>query len=378
MKVTIKLFALLGEYLPAGANDNTRGERNTRPLRRNDAQAIWPPSPLVAGQCRLPKSRIALVREMAISRKGFFRVLPREHWVNRGANPRHRYGLSGSRELLGAVLSALVVSLMPLGTDLQARPFDEVVESGTLRIAVYRDFPPFSYHREGRLVGVDVDLGRSTASQLGVRPSFMPITADENVDDDLRNAVWKGHYLTREVADLMLHVPIDRQLVLRNNLVAFFAPYFSMQFAVAYDPEEFASSPDLHAFIDRKVGVELDSLPDFYLTTAYGGVMRENVVHFSTVAAATAALVAGDVAAVMAPQSQIEAGLGPDLKRFELSPFFMHGFGRSNWLVGVAVNQDSRDLGYAVEDIIAAMMESGVIEQMFSTHGISYRPPDLQ
>jgi ABC-type amino acid transport substrate-binding protein len=313
---------------------------------------------------------------MASTRKGFFRVLPHEPWVNRFAHPRNRSGLSGSRALLGAILSALAVSLMPLGTDLQARPFDEVVEGGTLRIAVYRDFPPFSYHREGKLVGVDVDLGKSIASQLGVRPSFMPITADENVDDDLRNAVWKGHYLTREVADLMLHVPIDRQLVLRNNLVAFFAPYFSMQFVVAYDPEEFASSANLDAFIDRKVGVELDSLPDFYLTTAYGGVMRENVVHFSTVADATAALVAGEVAAVMAPQSQIEAGLGPDLKRFELSPFPMQGFGRSNWVVGIAVNQDSRDLGYAVEDIIAKMMKNGVIKQIFSTYGISYRPFD--
>jgi ABC-type amino acid transport substrate-binding protein len=255
---------------------------------------------------------------------------------------------------------------------------DEVVESGILRIAVYRDFPPFSYHREGKLVGVDVDLGRSIASQLGVRASFMSITADENVDDDLRNAVWKGHYLTREVADLMLHVPIDRELALRNNLVAFFAPYFTRQFVVAYDPEEVESNPNPHAFIDRKVGVELDSLPDFYLTTAYGGIIRENVVHFPTVDAAAHALVAGDVAAVMAPQSQIEAGLGPDLKRFELSTVSMLGFGRPNWVVGVAVNQDSRDLGYAVEDIVAALTESGVIKRIFSAYGISYRPSDSQ
>jgi ABC-type amino acid transport substrate-binding protein len=326
----------------------------------------------------LPKSTIALVKEMVGTRIGFLRALPREQRVNRCANPRYRYGLPGSRALLGAILSALAVSLLPLGTDAHARPLDEVVESGTLRIAVYRDFPPFSYHREGELVGVDVDLGRSIASQLGVRASFMPITADENVDDDLRNAVWKGHYLTREVADLMLHVPIDRQLTLRNNLVAFFAPYFTSQFAVAYDPEEVESNPNPRSFIDRKIGVELDSLPDFYLATAYGGIIRENVVHFSTVDAAARALAAGDVVAVMAPQSQIEASLGPDLKRFELSTVSMYGFGRSTWVVGVAVNDESRDLGYAVEDIIAKLMENGVIKQIFSTYGISYRPPEPQ
>jgi molybdopterin converting factor small subunit len=79
MKLTIKLFALLGQYLPAGANDNTAeievadgatasdvirrlnlpreychlvlinglyltpGERDTRPLHPGDALAIWPP-----------------------------------------------------------------------------------------------------------------------------------------------------------------------------------------------------------------------------------------------------------------------------------------------------------------------------------------------
>ena len=279
---------------------------------------------------------------------------------------------------VGGVGIGVLAVFLATATMGYARPLDEVVESGTLRIAVYRDFPPFSYSSAEQLMGVDVDLGRAIARQLGVRADFMSITADENVDDDLRNAVWKGHYLTREVADLMLHVPIDRELALRNNLVAFFAPYFTRQFVVAYDPEEVESNPNPHAFIERKVGVELDSLPDFYLTTAYGGIIRENVVHFPTVDAAARALVAGDVAAVMAPQSQIEAGLGPDLKRFELSTISMLGFGRPNWVVGVAVNQDSRDLGYAVEDIIAALMESGVIKRIFSTYGISYRPPDSQ
>ncbi len=277
---------------------------------------------------------------------------------------------------VGRTIFGVLAVFLATATMGYARPFDEVIESGALRIAVYRDFPPFSYTNAGQLMGVDVDLGRAIASQLGVKADFMPITADENVDDDLRNAVWKGHYLTREVADLMLHVPIDRQLALRNNLVAFFAPYFTRQFVVAYDPEEVESNPNPHSFIDRKVGVELDSLPGFYLATAYGGIIKENVVHFATVDAATRALVAGDVAAVMAPQSQIEAGLGPDLKRFEFNTVSMLGFGRSNWVVGVAVNQDSRDLGYAVEDIIATLMESGVIKRIFSTHGISYRPSD--
>jgi ABC-type amino acid transport substrate-binding protein len=270
---------------------------------------------------------------------------------------------------------ALFVALWLSTTDGSARPLDEITESGTLKIAVYRDFPPFSYHKDGKLVGTDIDLGRVIASRLGVEADFMLITADETVDDDLRNAVWKGHYLRREVADLMLHVPIDRQLALRNNLVAFFAPYLQREFAVAYDPEWIEGNPDAQVFMRERVGVELDSLPDFYLSSAYGGQIRKNVVHFPTVEAAARALVDGEVTGVMAPRSEIEAGLGRDAGRFGIAPAVMTGFGRPTWAVGIAVNHDSRDLGYAIEDIIAAEMANGAIGRIFAAHGISYRPP---
>ncbi len=285
--------------------------------------------------------------------------------------------LDSSIELCTKVagILALCATLWLSVTNAHARPLDDIVESGTITIAVYRDFPPFSYHRDGTLVGIDVDLGRVIAIRLGVDVSFMVITADENVDDDLRNAVWKGHYLRREVADLMLHVPIDRQLALRNNQVAFFAPYFQREIAIAYDPEWIESNPNPSAFMREKVGVELDSLADFYLSSAYGGQIRGNVVHYRTVEAAARALVDGEVAGVMAPRSEIEAGLGPDAERFGLSPVAMPGFARPTWVVGIAVMHDSRDLGYAVEDIVAAEVANGAIERIFSAHGISYRPP---
>lgn len=288
-----------------------------------------------------------------------------------GSTPNSSSGLRRAVAGLLALCAAMLVSL----TSVHARPLDEIVEDGTLIVAVYRDFPPFSYHRDGKLVGIDVDLGRIIAERLGVKASFMLVTADETVDDDLRNAVWKGHFIGREVADLMLHVPVDRQFALRNKLVAFFAPYFRREFAVAYDPEWIESNPDPKVFMREKVGVELDSLADFYLSSAYGGQIRGNVVHYRTVEAATRALVDGEVAGVMAPRSEIEAGLGPDAGRFGLDPVSMTGFAQSTWVVGIAVNTESRDLGYAVEDIIAALVADGGLERIFSAYHISYRPP---
>ncbi len=274
-----------------------------------------------------------------------------------------------------AGILALCAALWLGAQDTHARPLDDIVEDGTIIIAVYRDFPPFSYHRDGELVGIDVELGRVIAERLGVDPSFMLVTADETMDDDLRNVVWKGHFLRREVADLMLHVPIDRQLAMRNNMAAFFAPYFKREFALAYDPEWIESDPDPTVFMTEKVAVELDSLPDFYLSSAYGGQLRENVVHYNTVKAATQALVEGEVVAVVSTRSEIEAGLGPDLGRFGLGSMDMTGFGQPTWVVGIAVDLESRDVGYAVEDVIAAEITSGGLERIFSDYGISYRSP---
>ena len=61
--------------------------------------------------------------------------------------------------------------------------------------------------------GIDVELGRALAEALGVKFSALPFAAGENMDDDLRHMVWRGHYLGFGPADVLLHVPVDRPLM---------------------------------------------------------------------------------------------------------------------------------------------------------------------
>ena len=74
----------------------------------------------------------------------------------------------------------------------QADGLAAVRERGRLRIAVYNDFPPYSM-AGGK--GIDADLGRAIAARLGLAPEVVGYNADEDMNDDLRNMVWKGHYL---------------------------------------------------------------------------------------------------------------------------------------------------------------------------------------
>jgi polar amino acid transport system substrate-binding protein len=73
-----------------------------------------------------------------------------------------------------------------------ARPFDDVVASGILRVALYAENPPFSEVIDGSPVGIDVDLARVVAERLGLEIKITIVDAAENVDGDLRMNLTRG------------------------------------------------------------------------------------------------------------------------------------------------------------------------------------------
>ena len=253
-----------------------------------------------------------------------------------------------------------------------AAPLDTVVERGVLRIAVYRDFPPFSDEVEGRLVGVDVELGRRIAEGLGVKPDIFLLSADETLSDDLRNAVWKGPRLGGAVADLMLHVPYDREFQKLEELSVLFGAYYQEELVVARRQ----APATLAHLAGERIGVETDAIADLYLGFAFGGALRQGLVHFMTYREMAAALFAGDLDAVMGPRSQVEAALGERRDRFAIVAPATPGLMKRSWPLGMAVKQDSRDLAYAVGDIVQGLMADGSLERLFQDHGLTYTPPE--
>jgi ABC-type amino acid transport substrate-binding protein len=256
-----------------------------------------------------------------------------------------------------------------------ALTYDEIIQQGSIRIAVYKDFAPFSSRIGGKLVGVDVDIAKKIAEKMNVKLSFYELVADETADDDLRNAVWKGHYLGGGVADVMLHVPYDREFAIRNNLAVLFGPYYEEKNVVASDPGKVSAETGMAVFRYEKISVELDTMADFYLLSVFGGQLRKNVVHFFTVEKAVDALKRKEVAAVMAPRSQIEAVLREKRRLFEIGVMPAPGLINETWLVGAAIKHTNRQLGYAVGDILSGMIADGTMKKIFSAHGLSYAPP---
>jgi ABC-type amino acid transport substrate-binding protein len=252
---------------------------------------------------------------------------------------------------------------------------DDIREVGEMTVAVYESFPPFSFREGNQRRGIDVDIAEEIAAKIGVKPVIRVVGADESVEDDLRNNVWKGHYLGGGVADVMLHVPFDREFQQRNDRVRLVGAYYREQIVIALSSEYKPQSDVLELFRREKVGVELDTLADFYLLTADDGRMRDNVVHFTRVADAVDALLARRLTGVMAPRSEIEGAAGNRINELVLvEPGRLPGMLRTGWDLGVAVKQGHDALAEAVQTAVGELHRAGRLAEIFTAYGVTYQP----
>lgn len=277
----------------------------------------------------------------------------------------------------------------------QARYYDDVIASGYINIGVYRDFPPYSFEQNGEPAGVDVEVGKRIAQALNVR--FQPhwITPDENLEDDLRNNVWKGHYLDKDedgalaakkLADVMMRVPYDREFAFRrestgemiNEQVVMFGPYQRESWRIAFDSNKLESVSTVAVFQYHPIGVEVDSLPAFYMTSAFGGKMRNNARHYPSLDVAFSSMQSGEVAAVMGMRAEVDWQLyKAGEPRFQIGENGFPMMGKQKWDLGMAIKSTYRQLGYAVEEVVDRMVRSGEMEQIYQQYGLTYELPGM-
>lgn len=253
----------------------------------------------------------------------------------------------------------------------------QIRAEGTIEIAVYENFPPYSFPKSDGSghVGIDVDIARAIAERMDLQMKLRAMTPDESMEDDLRNNIWKGHYIGGGVADVMLHVGADPEFAARNaEDVIIFSPYFKETMGIAHGRDSnFKSLLDL---TDREVGVQLDTLGDYFLTNAFSGQLRDNVVHFDSVPAAVKGMLDGAVAAVMAPRGELQGAVAAaKATDVEISQTTLSGLYRTDWEVGLAVAAGNDKLKTALADTMDQLEQDGTLEQIFRSYGVEYVRP---
>nr|WP_246414635.1 transporter substrate-binding domain-containing protein [Yoonia ponticola] len=261
-----------------------------------------------------------------------------------------------------------------VGRDDVGQDMDAIQEQGHMLFAVYEDFPPYSWEQGGKPVGVDIDIARIIAEDIGVEARFNFVDAGENLEADLLTNIWKGAIIGGRIANVMMRVPYNSAFKCRVEQVVFTGQYAGESIAIAYDKNSYPEEKPVPAYFRfDSVAVENDSIADFYLASFGGGQMASNVRRFPTMADGMAALNAGDVMAAMGPLNQLEFGLS-DSSAVHQPP--LAGFAVSEWTLGVAVNFRYRPLSYAVDDAINYALQDGRIAAIYESYGLTHQAPE--
>ncbi|MGD9294116.1 MAG: transporter substrate-binding domain-containing protein [Roseobacter sp.] len=298
-----------------------------------------------------------------------------------------------SKSPVGQALLALILSFLPallaadpcadytpqqrpqnVGRDIVGQDMDVILEQGHMLFAVYEDYPPYSWEEAGKPRGIDIEVARIIAEDLGVEARFNFVAAGENLDADLRNNIWKGALIGGKIANVMMRIPYDSAFKCRVEQVVFTGQYASESIAIAYDEASYPDEKPVPAYFRfDPVAVENDSISDFYLSSFAGGQLAAKVKRFPDMGAAMAALQSGEVKAAMGPLAQLEFGAGPGIGVHQPP---LAGFAVSRWTIGVAVNFRYRPLSYAVDDAVRYAIEDGRIPKIFADYGVTYQMPE--
>lgn len=289
---------------------------------------------------------------------------------NTGKSPgvRHPVTNPDRRFWMGAAFAAAAGAAWP--KLVRATPLDKVKSRGSLVVGLYEDMPPF--HVKGR--GIDVEIAQALADALGVALSPLPFHAGENMHDDLRNMVWRGHYLGFGPADVLLHVPVDKPLMDQAPQVVIFGPYYRERVVIARALDRVPRLDSLADLAGHRVAVPGQSLAGWLLIGADGGAYREQLVtRWNDGTECARALAAGEYSAAAGLLSELESVLRGD-PRFAIEPIPAPRAPRDGWAVGMAVKTGSTDLAQALQKAIRELSDSGQLREIFARANLSWRP----
>lgn len=278
-----------------------------------------------------------------------------------------------------ALLPAALALPWPVLAQTDLSDLARIRANGALKVAVYKDNAPFSSGPATDMTGLDVSLAEALARQMNLKLSLLPFDAGENMNDDLRNMVWRGHYLGYGPADVMLQVPADRFLANGNPQVTIMAPYMRQSNVLLHDSRRLAAAATPEDLKGLPLAAERGAGAASVLMGYGGGLLRNQVSIYPSGVEAAQAVIDGKAAAAFVLRAQAEAALfqrKASVEQFPLSKLNLNnGIADTGWPVGMAIKAAHKDLGAALDMAMKSLRESGELLAMFKQHGLTLTAP---
>jgi len=277
-----------------------------------------------------------------------------------------------------AVAALLGAGLAPAWAQTELTDLAKIRANGALKVAVYKDNAPFSDGPANAVAGLDVSIAEALARAMGLKLALLPFDAGENMNDDLRNMVWRGHYLGYGPADVMMQVPVDRVLMQRNRQVLVLAPYMRQQIVLAHDTQRLADVQRAEDLKGLPLAAERGTGAASALMGFGGGALRDQVSIYNTGEEAVRAVIEGKAAGAYVMRAQAESTLfraRAAAGKVRLTPLPLPGVPDTGWTVGMAIKSEHKELGQALETALGQLRGSGELLAIFQKHGLTLTAP---
>ena len=127
--------------------------------------------------------------------------------------------------------------------------------------------------------------------------------------------------------------------------------------------------------MSEPIGVEVDTLSDFYLLQAMQGQISKNIRHFENISKAADALKAGELSGIMGPRGELEGVLAERPANIQIQSLITPGLARNSWAMGIAVKADNAELANALNNSMADLVRDGTVKHIFEQYKVGYNPP---
>ena len=274
-------------------------------------------------------------------------------------------------------VTPLLLGMHGLSSAQEMSAMEKIKARGVLKVAVYKDNAPYSDGPNADVRGVDVSLAKALAVKLNLQLALLPFDAGENMNDDLRNMVWKGHYLGYGPADVMIHVPVDRYLMNENKQVLIFGAYVREHLVVLHNAEKIANVENPEDLQGKTIAVEKGSGAASAMMGYRGGLLRDKVSIFKDGVDAAKMVTSGQFDAAFVSRAQAESAVhaAANKGRWVLSSVSLPGVMPAGWPLGLAVKADNKQLATALDDALASLRQSGELLALFQSHGLTLAAP---
>ncbi len=246
-----------------------------------------------------------------------------------------------------SAIRLLSIACMFFSLNIQADNFDAVKKSGKLKVAVDTTYPPMEFESvDGKITGLDVDLAKALAKELGVEAEFVVMPWD-----GILAGLQSNRY---DIIMSSMNVTPDRQKQVD------FVEYVKMGqvFVVKKTAKPVKSEAELAGLV---VAVQADTT-SFEAVEGFkkSGIAIKDVKAFKGATEAFQALKAGQADAIV-----IDEAVGFYYAGLDSKTFLVSGNALKPEPIGIAVKKTDKKLHTELTKALAAIKKNGSFKRIY-------------